>query len=124
MNKYSISNTPDELSELNSYVMRRATEEAPSLFTVFNFRNQYHFLLKTTGGIPTLMLLSKVLTYDCSNKEPITYIIEEEITSATKVPSYLFEARQALDAKIQQREVELKELEKRIEDLRKEVNKI
>ena len=111
------------LRESNPYLVRTATESTASLFTVFNFRNQYHFLFKMTKGIPTLVLLDKVSTFD-SSKEPVTYIIEEETTSAMKVPSYLFEKRRILNEKIQQKEVELKELEKRIESLKKEVNQI
>jgi hypothetical protein len=107
----------------NPYLIKRAEEDPTSLLTVFNFRNQYHFLFKMTKGVPTLVLLDKVSTFDYS-KEPITYIIEEEITSAIKVPSYLFEYRRDLDEKIHKKEVELKELEKRIEVLKKEVNQI
>ena len=109
--------------EFNSYPSGRTVEAGASLFTVFNFRNQYHFLFKMTKGVPTLVLLDKVSTFDHS-KEPVTYIIEEEITSATKVPSSLFEKRRVLDEKIQNKEVELKELEKRIAILKKEVNQI
>jgi hypothetical protein len=111
------------LRESNPYSIKRTVEEPASLFTVFNFRNQYHFLFKMTKGVPTLVLLDKVSTFDHS-KEPVTYIIEEETTSAIKVPSYLFESRRALDEKIQKKEAELKELEKRIEVLKKEVNQI
>ena len=111
------------LRESNPYLIKRTVEEPASLFTVFNFRNQYHFLFKMTKGVPTLVLLDKVSTFDHS-KEPVTYIIEEETTSAMKVPSYLFEKRRILNEKIQQKEVELKELEKRIESLKKEVNQI
>ena len=113
----------DDLFKANSYLISGPLEEPASLFTVFNFRNQYHFLFKMTKGVPTLVLLDKVITFD-SSKEPVTYIIEEETTSATKVPSYLFEKRRVLDEKIQKKEVELKELEKRIETLKKEVNQI
>jgi len=113
----------DDLFESNPYLVRLTTEAPPSLLTVFNFRNQYHFLLNTTSGVPTLVLLDKVSTFD-SSKEPVTYIIEEEATSAMKVPSYLFEKRRILNEKIQKKEVELKELEKRIEVLKKEVNQI
>ena len=111
------------LRESNPWLIKKIVEEPASLFTVFNFRNQYHFLFKMTKGVPTLILLDKVSTFDHS-KEPVTYIIEEETTSATKVPSYLFEKRRILNEKIQQKEVELKELEKRIETLKKEVNQI
>ncbi len=121
-NEFTCKNS-DYVAESNPYLIRTA-EEPASLFTVFNFRNQYHFLFKVTKGVPTLVLLDKVFTYDCSDKEPLTYIIEEEVMSAIKVPSYLFEKRRVLNEKIQQKESELKELEKRIEDLRKEVNKI
>jgi len=113
----------DGFIKTNPYLMRQVEEEPASLFTVFNFRNQYHFLLKTTSVIPTLVLLDKVNTYDCS-KAPVTYIIEEEVLSATKVPSYLFERRRDLNEKIQKKEAELKELEKRIKALKKEVNQI
>ena len=109
------------LREPNPYLVN--IEQPASLFTVFNFRNQYHFLFEMTKGVPTLILLDKVSTFD-NSKEPVTYIIEEETTSATKVPSYLFEKRRILNEKIQQKEVELKELEKRIESLKKEVNQI
>jgi len=111
------------LHEVNPSLIKETPENPDSLFTVFNFRNQYHFLFKVTRGVPTLVLLDKVNTFDYS-KEPITYVIEEEITSAIKVPSYLFERRRDLDEKIQKKEVELKELEKRIEILKKEVNQI
>ena len=111
------------LRESSSYLINRTVEQPASLFTVFNFRNQYHFLFKMTKGVPTLVLLDKVSTFDHS-KEPVTYIIEEETTSAMKVPSYLFEKRRILNEKIQKKEVELKELEKRIESLKKEVNQI
>ena len=116
-------NISEGVIKANPYLMRLTEEEPASLFTVFNFRNQYHFLLRTTKGVPTLVLLDKVNTFDCT-KEPVTYIIEEETTSATKVPSYLFEHRRTLDEKIQKKEAELKELEKRIEVLKKEVNQI
>lgn len=115
--------TNDGFLKPNPYLIRRTEQEPAPLFTVFSFRNQYHFLLKTTSGIPTLVLLDKVNTYDCS-KEPLTYIIEEEVMSAIKVPSYLFERRRDLNEKIQKKEAELKELEKRIEALKKEVNQI
>ena len=107
----------EDLDTFESY------QEPASLFTVFNFRNQCHFLFKVTRGVPTLVCLEKVSTFD-SSKEPVAYIIEEEITSAVKVPSYLFEKRQILNEKIQKKEVELKELEKRIAILKKEVNQI
>ena len=118
-----IYNSCYDRADSGPYVVRGAMEEDVSLFNVFNFRNQYHFLFKMTRGVPTLVLLDKVQTFDYS-KEPVTYIIEEEVTSATKVPSYLFEQRRVLNEKIQQKEVELKELEKRIEGLKKEVNQI
>ncbi len=113
----------DGVTKTNPYLFRMTEREPTPLFTVFNFRNQYHFLLRMTKGVPTLVLLDKVSTFD-SSKEPVTYIIEEEATSAMKVPSYLFEKRRVLNEKIQQKEVELKELEKRIETLKKEVNQI
>ena len=119
---HNITINSDSFIETNSYLIRKA-EEPDALFTVFNFRNQYHFLFKMKEGVPTLVLLDKVSTFD-SSKEPVTYIIEEETTSAIKVPSYLFEKRQTLDEKIQKKEAELKELEKRIEVLKKEVNQI
>ena len=122
MNETTDSNY-DELFKTSPYLINKAIEEPASLFTVFNFRNQYHFLFKMTKGVPVLVLLDKVSTFDHS-KEPVTYIIEEETTSAMKVPSYLFEERRILNEKIQQKEVELKELEKRIESLKKEVNQI
>lgn len=122
-NEFTCKNS-DYVAESNPYLIKNAVERPTPLFTVFNFRNQYHFLFKMRDGIPTLVLLNKVLTYDCSSKEPLTYIIEEEVMSAIKVPSYLFESRRALDEKIQKKEVELKELEKRIGVLKKEVNQI
>lgn len=115
---------PDHVAESNPYLIKGLMERPTPLFTVFNFRNQYHFLFKMRDGIPTLVLLNKVLTYDCSSKEPLTYIIEEEVMSAIKVPSHLFEKRRVLNEKIQQKEMELKELEKRVEALKKEVNQI
>ena len=122
MNETTISAFDDSF-KTNPYLINRTVEKPASLFTVFNFRNQYHFLFKMTKGVPVLVLLDRVSTFDRS-KEPVTYIIEEETTSATKVPSYLFEQRRVLDEKIQQKEVELKELEKRIAILKKEVNQI
>jgi hypothetical protein len=124
MNEEFTCKNSDYIAESNPYLIKNAVERPTPLFTVFNFRNQYNFLLKTTSGIPTLVLLNKVLTYDCSSKESLTYIIEEEVMSAIKVPSYLFEKRRVLNEKIQQKEAELKELEKRIEVLKKEVNQI
>ena len=123
MNDKIIYNACHDRADYGLYGVRGAIQENASLFTVFNFRNQYHFLFKMTKGVPTLVLLDKVNTFDCT-KEPVTYIIEEETTSATKVPSYLFEHRRTLDEKIQKKEAELKELEKRIEVLKKEVNQI
>jgi hypothetical protein len=97
--------------------------KSPNFNTVFNFRNQAKFMLVEEPGHFKLVVLTEKNNFNGEGPSS-TFVIEEEELEGMYIPACLFSKRKEDDLVIVKKEAELRELEKRIADLKKEINQI